>query len=77
MKKTNKLKLEEFIRVDHAGERGAVKIYEGQLLALNTLVKDVDSIQSAAITSNAILPVNSFEELRVQFNNLVVDVGNI
>jgi 3-demethoxyubiquinol 3-hydroxylase len=33
-------KVEEFIRVDHAGERGAVKIYEGQLLALNTLVKD-------------------------------------
>ena len=36
----NKNKVEEFIRVDHAGERGAVKIYEGQLLALNTLVKD-------------------------------------
>ena len=36
----NKRKIEEFIRVDHAGERGAVKIYEGQLLALNTLVKD-------------------------------------
>ena len=35
-----KNKVEEFIRVDHAGERGAVKIYEGQLLALNTLVKD-------------------------------------
>ena len=40
MKKTDKSKLEEFIRVDHAGERGAVKIYEGQLLALNTLVED-------------------------------------
>ena len=39
MKKTDN-KVEEFIRVDHAGERGAVKIYEGQLLALNTLVKD-------------------------------------
>jgi 3-demethoxyubiquinol 3-hydroxylase len=36
----SKNKVEEFIRVDHAGERGAVKIYEGQLLALNTLVKD-------------------------------------
>ena len=35
-----KKRVEEFIRVDHAGERGAVKIYEGQLLALNTLVKD-------------------------------------
>jgi len=40
MEKTNKTKVEEFIRVDHAGERGAIKIYEGQLLALNTLVKD-------------------------------------
>ena len=36
----SKNKVEEFIRVDHAGERGAVKIYEGQLLALNTFVKD-------------------------------------
>ena len=41
MKKTSN-KVEEFIRVDHAGERGAVKIYEGQLLALNTLVKNED-----------------------------------
>jgi len=38
--KNLKNRIEEFIRVDHAGERGAVKIYEGQLLALNTLVKD-------------------------------------
>ena len=40
MTKINKKKIEEFIRVDHAGERGAIKIYEGQLLALNTFVKD-------------------------------------
>tara|TARA_Y100001970_G_scaffold284047_1_gene400609 strand:- start:5779 stop:6312 length:534 start_codon:yes stop_codon:yes gene_type:complete len=40
MKKSNKKKVEEFIRVDHAGERGAIKIYEGQLLALNTLCKN-------------------------------------
>ena len=39
MKKTD-CRVEEFIRVDHAGERGAVKIYEGQLLALNTIKKD-------------------------------------
>ena len=39
MKKKN-TKVEEFIRVDHAGERGAVKIYEGQLLALSTIIKD-------------------------------------
>ena len=41
MKKSSN-RVEEFIRVDHAGERGAVKIYEGQLLALNTIVKDED-----------------------------------
>ena len=40
MKKTDKHKIEEFIRVDHAGERGAIKIYEGQLIALNTFIKD-------------------------------------
>ena len=42
MKKTNKNTIEKFIRVDHAGERGAIKIYEGQLLALNTFVNDDD-----------------------------------
>ena len=39
MRKTDK-RVQEFIRVDHAGERGAVKIYEGQLLALNTIVNN-------------------------------------
>jgi len=42
MEKTDKKILEEIIRVDHAGERGAMKIYEGQLLALKTLKKDDD-----------------------------------
>ena len=42
MKKTDSKKLEEFIRVDHAGERGAIKIYEGQLLALSTIINDED-----------------------------------
>ena len=37
--KNSKNKVEEFIRVDHAGERGAVKIYEGQLLALKYFSK--------------------------------------
>ena len=40
MKKTNPIKIEEFIRVDHASERGTIKIYENQLLALKTLCKD-------------------------------------
>ena len=40
MKKTDRKKIEEFIRVDHAGERGAIKIYEGQLLALNLFIND-------------------------------------
>ena len=38
--KTNRQILEEIIRVDHAGERGAIKIYEGQLLALKTFKKN-------------------------------------
>jgi len=42
MKKTNQKILEEIIRVDHAGERGAIKIYEGQLLALKTIKQDED-----------------------------------
>ena len=40
MKNKNKKLLEEIIRVDHAGERGAIKIYEGQLLALKTFKQD-------------------------------------
>ena len=40
MKKTDQKILEEIIRVDHAGERGAIKIYEGQLLALKTIKQD-------------------------------------
>ena len=44
MAKTNKKTLEEIIRVDHAGERGAIKIYEGQLLALKTF-KQNDRLQ--------------------------------
>ena len=40
METTNQKTLEEIIRVDHAGERGAIKIYEGQLLALKTIKQD-------------------------------------
>ena len=45
MKKTDKKLIEEFLRVDHAGERGAIKIYEGQLLALKTFMKN-DNLKS-------------------------------
>ena len=55
MKKTNKIKVEEFIRVDHAGERGAIKIYEGQLLALNTVVKN--EIKKRNIKPTKLLPL--------------------
>ena len=44
MEKTDIKTLEEIIRVDHAGERGAMKIYEGQLLALKTIKQD-DSLK--------------------------------
>ena len=40
MKKTDQKFVEEILRVDHAGERGAIKIYEGQLLALKTFKQD-------------------------------------
>ena len=40
MEKTNRKTLEEIIRVNHTGERGAIKIYEGQLLALKTIKQD-------------------------------------
>ena len=57
MKKTNPKKIEEFIRVDHAGERGAIKIYEGQLLALSTIVKneDLKNIDSSSVTLSCLL----------------------
>ena len=42
MKTTDRKTLEAIIRVDHAGERGAIKIYEGQLLALKTIKQDND-----------------------------------
>ena len=45
MTKTDPKILEEIIRVDHAGERGAIKIYEGQLLALKTIKQD-DSLKN-------------------------------
>ena len=37
--KTNKQILEE-IRVDHAGERGAIKIYEGQFTCIKNIQKN-------------------------------------
>ena len=40
MIKTDRKTLEEIIRVDHAGERGAIKIYEGQLLAIKTFKRN-------------------------------------
>ena len=52
MKKTNKNKIEEFIRVDHAGERGAIKIYEGQLLALNTIISLILTVINLKIFLN-------------------------
>ena len=58
MKKTDR-RVEEFIRVDHAGERGAVKIYEGQLLALNTIVKN-DNLKKTIEDIKEILSQQNF-----------------
>ena len=70
MKKTNKKKLEEFIRVDHAGERGAIKIYEGQLLALNTLVKNEE-------LKKTIYEMKKHEEEHSNFFDLEIKKRNI
>ncbi len=52
MKKTDKKTLEEIIRVDHAGERGAIKIYEGQLLALKTIKQDNDLKREISLSAS-------------------------
>jgi len=70
MKKTNKNKTEEFIRVDHAGERGAIKIYEGQLLALNTFVKDEN-------LKKTIEKMKSHEKEHLDFFNKEIKKRNI
>ncbi len=70
MKQTNKKKLEEFIRVDHAGERGAIKIYEGQLLALNTLIKNDD-------LKKIILEMKAHEEEHSNFFENEIENRNI
>ena len=70
MKKINKNKIEEFIRVDHAGERGAIKIYEGQLLALNTFVKDEN-------LKKTIEKMKSHEKEHLDFFNKEIKKRNI
>ena len=70
MKKTNKIKVEEFIRVDHVGERGAIKIYEGQLLALNTFVKDEN-------LKKTIEKMKSHEKEHLDFFNKEIKKRNI
>ena len=70
MKKTNKNKIEGFIRVDHAGERGAIKIYEGQLLALNTFIKDEN-------LKKTIEKMKSHEKEHLDFFNKEIKKRNI
>ena len=70
MKKTDKKTLEEIIRVDHAGERGAIKIYEGQLLALNTIKNDSNLIeQITEMKSHEQKHYNFFDE-EIQKRNI-------
>ena len=70
MKKTNKNKIEQFIRVDQAGDRGAIKIYEGQLLALNTFVKDEN-------LKKTIEKMKSHEKEHLDFFNKEIKKRNI
>jgi len=70
MEKTNKKTLEEIIRVDHAGERGAIKIYEGQLLALKT-VKQND------VLKKKIEEMKIHEEEHLEYFNSEIKKRNI
>ena len=70
MKKTDKKLIEEFIRVDHAGERGAIKIYEGQLLALKTIMKNDD-------LKNKIEEMKLHEEEHAQYFDREIKKRNI
>ena len=70
MKKKDQNKIEEFIRVDQAGERGAIKIYEGQLLALNTLVKNEN-------LKKTIEEMKSHEKEHLDFFNKEIKKRNI
>ena len=68
--KSSKLKIEEFIRVDHAGERGAIKIYEGQLLALSTLVKNEE-------LKKTVIDMKKHEEIHCNFFEKEIKKRNI
>ena len=70
MKITDKKLIEEFIRVDHAGERGAIKIYEGQLLALKTIMKNDD-------LKNKIEEMKLHEEEHAQYFDKEIKKRNI
>ena len=70
MQKINKKQIEEFIRVDHAGERGAIKIYEGQLLALNTIVDNEE-------LKKKISEMKKHEEVHSSFFNQEIKKRNI
>jgi ubiquinone biosynthesis monooxygenase Coq7 len=70
-----KNKIEEMIRVDHAGERGAIKIYDGQLLALQLLKADPDFEQQMAdrkIRPTLFLPLWDFLGTALGFGTAVL-----
>jgi ubiquinone biosynthesis monooxygenase Coq7 len=70
MKKTDKKILEEIIRVDHAGEKGAIKIYEGQLLALNTIKNDPNLLEQVAEMKSQEQNHYNYYERKIQKRNI-------
>ena len=70
MEKTNKKILEEIIRVDHAGERGAIKIYEGQLLALKTIKQDESLKEKIELMKEHELEHLEYFEKEIQKRNM-------
>ena len=74
MNKTDKKTLEEIIRVDHAGERGAIKIYEGQLLALKTFKQDEELKEKLRICVN--MKKNILNFLIKKFKKEILNLQN-
>ena len=64
LKKTNRNTLEEIIRVDHAGEYGATRIYDGQIAVFGKNSKIGKTIQHMADQEQE--HIKKFEELIVK-----------
>ena len=77
-KKTNKKILEEIIRVDHAGEYGATRIYDGQIFVFGKNSKIGKTIQHMADQEKE--HIETFEKLIIKHRvrpTLLLPIWNI